>query len=310
MPKRTGFTVAILLVASLCFTSLYLIPRAALFQDRRPIDATPASVGLSYQDVALYSGEDNVRLSAWWIPASPAHVNLLFIHGGGSNRTSEFFRSLDFYREISELGFSVLTLDARNHGTSEGDGKGLRFGAGEYVDVLAGQQWLAEHAPGLLTFAMGKSMGGASLIHAAAHGATFDGLILLDPALDAQSAVVNGIWAATGLPQWMLGPSGYAAVMLNDLPVGETSTMNLGRTLTTPTLLIQDPEDPVTIAPFARALAASNPVITLWEAPSVTPDHPELASKGGWGSHVAAFHLYPQETLAEIQDFVERLAID
>jgi hypothetical protein len=40
-------------------------------------------------------------------------------------------------------------------------------------------------------------------------------------------------------------------------------------------------------------------------APPIEDDHPELAWKKRWGSHVAAFAFYPQETVEQIMRFIE-----
>ena len=68
--------------------------------------------------------------------------------------------------------------------------------------------------------------------------------------------------------------------------------------------MIQDPGDPVTVARFAREVAAANPAMTLWEAPAVANDDPRFAWKGRWGSHVAAFAAHPVATMAVIDAFI------
>ena len=71
-----------------------------------------------------------------------------------------------------------------------------------------------------------------------------------------------------------------------------------------PILLIQDPQDPVTRLPFARELARRNPRVRLWLAPRIDADDPRLAWKERWGSHVAAFEFFPQQTVAQITGFI------
>jgi len=77
-------------------------------------------------------------------------------------------------------------------------------------------------------------------------------------------------------------------------------------TLQLPILAMQDPDDPVTRAPHSRELARRNPNVTLWTAPTIDPEHPDLAWRDGWGSHVSAFEFYPQETVAQIMLFIDR----
>ena len=105
-----------------------------------------------------------------------------------------------------------------------------------------------------------------------------------------------------------LAPAAAAAVTFYGLPDGDDSALALASELKLPMLLIQDPEDPVTLALYARQLASSNPGVTLWEAPTINgADRAEIAWKGRWGSHVAAFHLYPEETLKQINNFIGRI---
>jgi len=44
--------------------------------------------------------------------------------------------------------------------------------------------------------------------------------------------------------------------------------------------------------------------VTLWLAPPAASDEPRLAWKGRWGSHVAAFQLFPEPTMAQISRFI------
>lgn len=266
---------------------------------------SPADVDLAYQSVNLRSAEDNIALAAWWIPAPQPRANLVFVHGHGSNRHSNYFRSLDFYRAMVDAQVSVLTIDLRNHGESGEDERGLQWGKAEAADVIAGVNWLRKKSPELPLLAAGKSMGGATVITAAARGARVDGLILIDPLLDTQSAFANGGWVETGLPSIFFAPAAAAAVTFYGLPDGPNGALALASSLELPMLLIQDPEDPITLAIHARQLASNNPGVTLWEAPEMDEaDRAELAWKGRWGSHVAAFHLHPEETLKQIDNFI------
>jgi uncharacterized protein len=300
--------IPLLLFACAAYLSLVYMPRAALHVPRYPITLSPADVGLDYESVTFQSAQDNIALAAWWIPAPQPRANLVFVHGHGSNRHSNYFRSLDFYRAMVDAQVSVLALDLRNHGESGTDERGLQWGKAEAADVIAGINWLRQKSPDLPLLAAGKSMGGATVINAAAQGARVDALILVDPLLDTQSTFANGGWVETGLPSIFFAPAAAAAVTFYGLPDGDDSALALASDLKLPMLIIQDPEDPVTLALYARQLASSNPGVTLWEAPAIDgADRAEIAWKGRWGSHVAAFHLYPEETLEQINNFIARI---
>jgi len=148
-------------------------------------------------------------------------------------------------------------------------------------------------------------MGGATLIQTAHDGAPLDGLILLDSLLDTRDTVMQGAAAETGLPPALFSVSAWAATQFYGLPGGEEQALERAATLDLPILAIQDPDDPVTRAHHSQQLAARNPNVTLWMAPAIDPAHPELASKGRWGTHVAAFLHYPRETVAQILAFMD-----
>lgn len=294
----------LLLIALLVYGWLIYIPQQVIHGPPYPIDRTPTEVSLRYQDVTLTEPVDGIALSGWYIPVENARAVVLFLHGGGSNRHSSYFEALEFYKALATLGYSVFTIDLRNHGNSGRDGKGMSFGLRESRDAIAALDWLQERSAGTPVIMMGISMGGATAIHAVANGAAPVGIILLDPLLDTDSTFTLGIWTQTGLPPRLFKPSAWAARTFFGLPSDDQEARHLALSLQTPTLLIQDPGDPVTIAAFARDIAEANPAISLWEAPEVANNDPRFAWKGRWGSHVAAFAAHPVPTMTVIDAFI------
>lgn len=116
--------------------------------------ATPADVGLEWRSVALTT-EDDLRLDAWWLPAENPRAALLFLHGNAGN-ISHRLASLE---QFNRLGLSVLILDYRGYGKSEG----RPSEAGTALDADAGWRWLKEesgHDPDRLVI-FGRSLGAA-----------------------------------------------------------------------------------------------------------------------------------------------------
>ena len=304
MMKMRNLGLSALALLTAWFYFVY-IPKAVQTVVPLPLDGTPADVGLRFEEFSLSPADTDLQLAGWWMPAENPRANLVFIHGAGSNRYSRFFSSLDFYAAMVERGISVSVVDLRNHGLSGSDGEGLGMGTTEKWDALALIDWTRARSPELPLFAMGISMGGATLIHAGAHGADINGLILLDPLLDTHSAIVQGVWIQSGLPAGLFMPSAWAATTFYNLPGGEQQAANLAADLDIPMLLLQDPEDPVTLAVHARALAAANPAIRYRELPAADDAQQTLLSwRGRWGSHVAAFFLFPEQVVAEITAFM------
>lgn len=302
--KRIGTAVALLVLAACAYIALVAIPREAIGTQRIAIEGSPADVGLAFEEFAVSPGDQPLAIAGWWMPADNARAILVFIHGGGSNRTSSFFQSLKFYRAMVEQGVAVVAIDLRNHGESGSDGRGLQFGRTEKHDARAAIEWARNRLPGLPLFAMGISMGGATLIQAAHEGPALDGLILLDSLLDTVDTFRQGAWVETGLPPALFTPSAWAATQFFGLPAGDEQALERAAALDIPILAIQDPGDPVTRAQFSSELARRNPRVTLWQAPAIDPDHPDLAWKERWGSHVSAFEFHPSETVAAIMAFI------
>lgn len=92
----------------------------------RELEATPADRGWSYETVSLRT-EDGVDLHAWWLPVADARASLIFFHGNAGNISHR----LESLAQFRELGLSVLILDYRGYGQSEGrpSEDGLRLDA-------------------------------------------------------------------------------------------------------------------------------------------------------------------------------------
>ncbi|NND69056.1 MAG: hypothetical protein HKN19_15810, partial [Halioglobus sp.] len=143
-------------------------------------------------------------------------------------------------------------------------------------------------------------------IHALANGVQVDGLILLDPLLVTNEGLTRAVWAVSGIPPWLVSLAGWAAHTWHGFPAPGAQALDLAADLTLPVLAIQDPGDPVTPAKPLVALASRRDNIELWLAPEIAADDPRLADKGRWGSHVAAFGLFPRQTMAQVTGFIAR----
>ena len=101
----------------------------------RALTATPTDVGLDYEDVSIESA-DGVTLHGWFISGPSSRV-LLFFHGNAGNISHR----LESIRQFESLGLSVLIIDYRGYGQSEGRAteKGI------YRDADAAWRHLIEH---------------------------------------------------------------------------------------------------------------------------------------------------------------------
>ncbi|MDW8323292.1 MAG: alpha/beta hydrolase [Burkholderiales bacterium] len=101
----------------------------------RALTATPADIGLAYEDVELIT-DDGVRLHGWWIPHPRPRAALLHLHGNAGNVSHR----LELIRILHDLGLAVLIFDYRGYGRSEGK----PTEAGTQRDALAAWRHLTE----------------------------------------------------------------------------------------------------------------------------------------------------------------------
>ncbi|MGK2741048.1 alpha/beta hydrolase [Tepidicaulis sp. LMO-SS28] len=296
----------LIILGALAFAGVFLayLPSQLGNAARSPITETPLAAGLAYEEVLVTPADKEIALRGWWIPAEEPKAGLLVVHGAGGNRQLRHSGGADFYRALHEAGFAILAIDLRNHGQSGGDGTGkLGLGLTEKEDARAALEELRARLPGKPLYALGISMGGATLIHAASDGLKLDGLVLLDPLLDHDSTALHGSHAVTGLPESLLAPSIWSAQTFFGLPENGARALEPAARLDLPILLIQDAADPITRAPFAEELARQGKRVKLWLAPAVAPDHPEMQSAGRWGAHGRAFIFHPGPVMDEIKGF-------
>ncbi|ABE43759.1 alpha/beta hydrolase [Polaromonas sp. JS666] len=120
----------------------------------RQILQTPKDVGLDYEQVWLTT-EDGVRIEAWYVPAPAARGAVLLAHGNAGNISHRLDYALMFHR----LGYSLLLLEYRGYGRSEGKPSE----EGTYADARAAWRHLVAQRgfPPERIALVGESLGGA-----------------------------------------------------------------------------------------------------------------------------------------------------
>ena len=145
---------AVIAVALLYISITRWIP-ALPFYPARGVTATPAILGLPYEDLSIPTS-DGETLSGWFIPASTPEqkFTLLFFHGNGGNIS----HSLEHIAAFYEMGLAVCVIDYRGFGKSTGSPSVQ----GTLLDARAVWGWLREEKklpPERIVIA-GFSMGG------------------------------------------------------------------------------------------------------------------------------------------------------
>jgi len=134
---------------------LWLMQGRYVYYPTAEIEATPADIGLAYDEVWLDPG-DGGRVHAWWVPVQgDGRGCVLFCHGNGGNLSHRVEMLGLFHR----LGYSVLVFDYRGYGRSPGRPSERNT----YGDATAAWEHLTGargHAPERVVL-FGRSLGGA-----------------------------------------------------------------------------------------------------------------------------------------------------
>lgn len=127
----------------------------------RDLGATPADIGLAYEEVRI-AAADGVGIHGWLVPAArPDAPVVLFCHGNAGNISHR----LEWLSILHELGLGVLMFDYRGYGRSGG----APDEAGTYADAAAAWAYLTREraVPADRIIIFGESLGGAVAAHLA-----------------------------------------------------------------------------------------------------------------------------------------------
>jgi uncharacterized protein len=156
---------------------LFLGQTGFIFFPSTVIEKTPEFFNLPYEDVWLAVPVKTGKVEhihGWWIKAEKPNAKvLLYLHGNGINIGANVAHANRFY----QLGFSVLLIDYRGYGRSEGSFPNEKR---VYEDAIAAWNYLVQQQeiPPSQIFIYGHSLGGAIAIDLALKHPQAAGLIV------------------------------------------------------------------------------------------------------------------------------------
>ncbi|MCA9939674.1 MAG: alpha/beta hydrolase [Anaerolineales bacterium] len=165
---------------------------------------TPDEFGIeNWQSITLTT-EDGLRLAAWYIPPRPETdgAAVIFAHGFGGNRANLLLQA----SMLVQRGYGALLFDFRNHGDSEGTITTL--GLLEEKDVAAALEYVLaqpEANPDRIGL-VGHSMGGATVLRAAARLPEIDAVVAESSYTSLEDNVVEGVRYIAHLPAFPFAP--------------------------------------------------------------------------------------------------------
>jgi alpha-beta hydrolase superfamily lysophospholipase len=163
--RRAGvFSAIVAAPFALAYRFALIYRRRAGYPRPHPPLATPADIGLPFEDVVVpIDGTDG--LAGWFIPARDGAPGpgVALVHGWESARD----RTLPMVRFLHAAGFHCLTVDVRGHGANPAEA--LPISAGEFgADALAAFRGLVARPEVTVGAISGHSMGAIGAILAGA----------------------------------------------------------------------------------------------------------------------------------------------
>ena len=210
---------------------------------------------------------DGLRIRTWTVPGRRDRAAVVIVHGLGD--TLESFS--DHARTLHRRGHTVLLLDLRAHGGSEG--RDSTLGALEKADVKSAARHVRERGlAGAGIVYMGFSLGSAAVMGAAPDEPDTRAVILEAPFDTARATVAHHGWLLYRIPAWVpigrlaLGVAGWRAGFDPD----DVDLVKASARLRAPLLTIVDGDDPRMPEAVVRRVFQAHPgPAQMWVAPGV-----------------------------------------
>jgi len=198
-------------VASIPLSGLLIRPRLKRMAQlkSRHLRELIHKLGIELEDVVIASF-DGTRLCGWWMKAAETAPTIVVLHGVKKNRTDVLRAALG----LRQAGFSVLVLDGRAHGSSEG--RYVTYGFYETRDVESSLEWLIREkgarreAIGLA----GESMGAAIALQVAARNPWISAVWADSPFASLERVTSEFLRRVTHMPGPVLSPVLWSAIQV------------------------------------------------------------------------------------------------
>ncbi len=265
------------------------IARSIIKVPRLPLGDTPASVGLTYEDVSFPSRIDKLTLKGWYIAGKKAFT-VIIVTGMRQNRVDYRIGVLGVTRDLVARGYNVLLFDLRGRGESEGSGVLLtKFerDIGGAVDYIRRKGCPAEGI-GLIGFSAGAA---SSIIFTSVENVA---AVVSDSCFADIADVFIGKGASTsGMPRWPIRLFGLGTLLISKAIYGYRKVDPIDRVsaVTCPILFIQgNNDDLVPVSDTHRLLEASgNPADEIWLVPGTGHTLNYVIDPAGYIDRVASF---------------------
>jgi fermentation-respiration switch protein FrsA (DUF1100 family) len=165
---------------------------------------TPESYAIEYQDVKFPARGDGTQIAAWFLPNGEGTRAVILVHGRDASKQNAISGNLvKLGAALYKAGFTVLMIDMRGHGESEG--ARYSFGVYERQDVLGAVDFLVAKGvrPGSIGI-LGISMGGGAAIGATVEEPGIGALALESTFADLNPLIEQQWETESGMPMFVL----------------------------------------------------------------------------------------------------------
>lgn len=248
--------------------------------------ADPDSAAGLYFEAVRFPTAGGSELGGWLVPAELGlPFAVAFVHGAGQDRRV----FLDHLRFLHDAGYPLLLFDLRDHGASDGAGRGSGLGYRELHDVSAAVSYLKHHGHHLVAV-YGISLGGSAALLAAAGDREIDVVIAESPLASVDELARSRL---PSMPEW-LRRGAIDLALLRVGALGEPRPIDaISRISPRPLVLIGSAADRVVPAASVEALfAAAREPKELWIA-----EH---------GEHGAILEAEPEEYRRRLLTYLGR----
>ena len=230
---------------------------------KSPVFETPDRYGLTYEDVEFQT-KDKVTLSGWLIKGGTDKIIIQshfgvqcsrcgFTQQGKGMMKNALWTSdihfLNHAKYLVQAGYSVLMYDLRNHGNSgSAESPWITWGLEERKDILAAVEFVRSH-PDLRGASMGLlsiCMGAASTTFAYGMESELADIPNVKALVAVQPLTYDYFVEAMGLPGFLVNAGNVYNLKHRGVSLTGDSFLPYAKSITVPTLVIQNRNDPMT----------------------------------------------------------------
>lgn len=267
---------------AVALTVAHLFTRARRQQPQLP-------EGILAERVTFAARGERLELAAWYRRATDARGAVILVHGRHSCRGDELRgSSFDLVARLVSRGLSVVMLDLRGHGESEG--RRLTFGRRERHDVLGAVDFLLArgYEAGRIGV-LGASMGAVSAIGAAAEEHAIGALVSDSAFADFGQLMREQFTRLTRLPRIFLGGAMVAArAFTGESLLRHSVTRNMERLRGRAVMVIHAAHDRMIGVSHAHALAGAAGT-SAWVTPARAHVGSFMAAREEYAHRVVEF---------------------